>query len=92
NVYRHDEDDATHSHQFTQINFVWVKKDLNLSNVKFIINGLIKHLFGQELNVRYRLSYFPFTEPSFEVDVECWKCKNHGCDICKQSGWISVGC
>ncbi|MGL4952021.1 MAG: phenylalanine--tRNA ligase subunit alpha [Mycoplasma sp.] len=90
NVYRRDEDDATHSHQFTQIDFVWVKKGLNLSNLKFIINGLIKHLFGQELNVRYRLSYFPFTEPSFEVDVECWKCRNKGCNICKQSGWIEI--
>ncbi|MGL4948415.1 MAG: phenylalanine--tRNA ligase subunit alpha [Mycoplasma sp.] len=90
NVYRRDEDDATHSHQFTQVDFVWVKKGLNLSNLKFIIDGLIKHLFGKQLDVRYRLSYFPFTEPSFEVDVECWRCKNNGCSICKQSGWIEI--
>ena len=90
NVYRKDEDDATHSHQFTQIDLVWVRNDLNFANLKFIINGLIKHLFGESLDVRYRLSYFPFTEPSFEVDVECWKCKNKGCNICKQTGWIEI--
>ncbi len=90
NVYRKDEDDATHSHQFTQIDLVWVRNDLNFANLKFIINGLIQHLFGKSLDVRYRLSYFPFTEPSFEVDVECWKCKNKGCNICKHTGWIEI--
>lgn len=90
NVYRRDEDDPTHSHQFTQIDFVWVKKGLTLANLKYIINNLIKYIFGNELDVRYRLSYFPFTEPSFEVDVECWKCKGNGCNICKKSGWIEI--
>lgn len=90
NVYRKDEDDATHSHQFTQIDFIWLKKDFSLGNLKWIINELIKHLFGAKLKTRYRLSYFPFTEPSFEVDVECWKCKQKGCNICKGSGWIEI--
>lgn len=90
NVYRKDEDDATHSHQFTQLDLVWIKKDLSLANLKYIIDGLIKHLFGKSLDTRYRLSYFPFTEPSFEVDVECWNCKKQGCNICKKSGWIEV--
>lgn len=90
NVYRKDEDDATHSHQFTQIDFVWLRKDFSLANLKWIINSFIKYIFGNELDVRYRLSYFPFTEPSFEVDVECWKCKKSGCNICKGSGWIEI--
>lgn len=90
NVYRRDEDDATHSHQFMQIDFVWLKSGLSLANLKYIINGLIKHLFGQTLGVRYRLSYFPFTEPSFEVDVECWKCLSKGCSLCKSTGWIEI--
>ena len=90
NVFRKDEDDATHSHQFMQIDFVWLKKDFNLSNLKWIIDNLIKYIFGNKLKTRYRLSYFPFTEPSFEVDVECWNCKNKGCNICKHTGWIEV--
>lgn len=90
NVYRKDEDDATHSHQFTQVDLVWVRKDLSLTNLKSLIDGLINYLFNEKLKTRYRLSYFPFTEPSFEVDVECWKCKNQGCNICKQSGWIEI--
>lgn len=90
NVFRKDEDDATHSHQFMQIDFVWLRKDFNLSNLKWIIDSLIKYIFGNKLKTRYRLSYFPFTEPSFEVDVECWSCKNKGCNICKKTGWIEV--
>ncbi len=90
NVFRKDDDDATHSHQFMQVDFVWLKKDFTLANLKWIVDSLIKYLFGNSLKTRYRLSYFPFTEPSFEVDVECWKCKNQGCHICKKSGWIEI--
>ena len=90
NVYRKDEDDATHSHQFTQIDIVWLRKDFSLSNLKFIINKLINYLFGNHLKIRYRLSYFPFTEPSFEVDVECSNCLGSGCHICKKTGWIEI--
>lgn len=90
NVYRKDEDDATHSHQFMQVDFIWLKKDFTLSNLKWIINSFIQYLFGDKLKTRYRLSYFPFTEPSFEVDVECWNCNTNGCSICKKSGWIEV--
>lgn len=90
NVYRKDEDDATHSHQFMQIDIVWIRDNLNLANLKWLINELIKYLFGNDLQTRYRLSHFPFTEPSFEVDVECWNCKTVGCSICKHSGWIEI--
>lgn len=90
NVYRKDEDDSTHSHQFMQIDFVWIRENLSLANLKWLINELIKYLFGNDLQTRYRLSHFPFTEPSFEVDVECWNCKTIGCNICKQTGWIEI--
>ncbi|GAA5414549.1 phenylalanine--tRNA ligase subunit alpha [Ureaplasma ceti] len=90
NVYRKDDDDATHSHQFTQIDFVWIRENLNLANLKWVIDSFIKYLFGEESKTRYRLSFFPFTEPSFEVDVTCFKCHGHGCNICKKTGWIEV--
>lgn len=93
NVYRKDDDDATHSHQFMQIDFVWVKENLTIANLKWVIDSLIKYLFGPNLKTRYRLSFFPFTEPSFEVDVQCFKCNNKGCSICKHTTWIEImGC
>ena len=90
NVYRRDDDDATHSHQFMQIDFVWVRKGLNLANLKWVIDSFIKYLFGESSKTRYRLSFFPFTEPSFEVDVTCFKCHGTGCNICKKTGWIEI--
>lgn len=90
NVYRRDDDDATHSHQFMQIDFVWIKKGINLSNLKWVVNNFLKFYFGDNTTTRYRLSFFPFTEPSFEVDVSCFKCNSKGCNICKNTGWIEV--
>lgn len=91
NVYRKDDDDATHSHQFNQVDMIWVRKDFNLSNAKWIIEEFLKYIFGtNDLKTRYRLSYFPFTEPSFEVDMSCIKCLGKGCNVCKQTGWIEI--
>lgn len=90
NVYRNDEDDATHSHQFNQVDLVWVRDGLSIRNLKWIVSSLIKHLFGEEIQSRFRLSYFPFTEPSFEVDMTCTNCHGKGCSICKFTGWIEV--
>lgn len=90
NVYRNDEDDATHSHQFNQVDIVWVKEGINLRNLKWLLTKLLKHLFGNDTRLRFRLSHFPFTEPSFEVDISCFKCKGQGCNICKHSGWIEI--
>ena len=91
NVYRKDDDDATHSHQFNQVDMIWVRKDLNLSNLKWIVEEFLKYIFASNnLKTRYRLSYFPFTEPSFEVDMSCMKCSGKGCNICKQTGWIEI--
>ena len=86
NVYRNDDDDMTHSHQFTQIDIVWIKKNLTINHLKTIIDGLLKYIFGNKIKTRYRLSFFPFTEPSFEVDISCFNCNGKGCQICKNSG------
>lgn len=90
NVYRNDDDDLTHSHQFNQVDIVWIKNNLSINHLKSVIDGLIKHIFGRDVKTRYRLSYFPFTEPSFEVDVSCFNCGGKGCPVCKQSGWIEI--
>lgn len=90
NVYRKDDDDPTHSHQFMQLDIVWINKNLNVSNLKWIIESFLKYLFGSSIKTRFRLSYFPFTEPSFEVDVSCFKCGQKGCNICKKTGWIEI--
>lgn len=89
-VYRRDDDDATHSHQFMQLEALIVDKDISVANLKGTLDILIKKLFGEDRIVRLRPSYFPFTEPSFEVDVSCSKCNGKGCSICKETGWIEV--
>lgn len=90
NVFRKDDDDSTHSHQFNQIDFVWVKEGLSIANLKWLIDSLLKHLFNSSIKTRYRLSQFPFTEPSMEVDISCFVCKSKGCNVCKKTGWIEV--
>ena len=91
NVYRKDDDDSTHSHQFNQVDIIWIKKDLNIANLKWLIEEFLKYIFNNEfLKFKYRLSYFPFTEPSFEVDISCVRCLGNGCNICKNTGWIEV--
>lgn len=89
NVYRNDTDDATHSHQFFQLDFMWLKEGMCLANLKWFIEALLHHVFARDVKIRFRLSHFPFTEPSFEVDVACWNCHN-GCSLCKQSRWIEI--
>ncbi len=95
-VYRRDDDDATHSHQFMQIEgLVVVKKDsdytASLKDLKTILTLFVREIFGSdELKIRLRPSYFPFTEPSVEVDVTCSQCLGEGCSFCKQTGWIEV--
>ena len=89
-VYRRDSDDATHSHQFTQIEGLVIDKDISMAHLKGTLELFAKKLFGNDRVVRFRPSYFPFTEPSFEVDVSCFKCGGKGCSICKGSGWIEI--
>lgn len=89
-VYRRDDDDATHSHQFTQIEGLVVDKDISLAHLKGTLETVAKKLFGEDREIRLRPSFFPFTEPSLEVDVSCFKCGGHGCAICKGTGWIEI--
>lgn len=89
-VYRRDNDDATHSHQFMQIEGLVVDKDITMADLKGTLELLCKKIFGENLKIRLRPSFFPFTEPSVEVDVTCFKCGGKGCSLCKQSGWIEV--
>lgn len=89
-VYRKDDDDATHSHQFTQIEGLVVDKGISVAHLKGTLELLAKKLFGENREIRFRPSYFPFTEPSLEVDVSCFKCGGSGCSICKESGWIEI--
>ncbi len=88
-VFRKDDDDATHSHQFNQLDFMWIKKDFSLTNLKWFMQNMINHIFGENTSARFRLSHFPFTEPSFEIDIRCWLCQN-GCGVCKKTRWIEV--
>ncbi len=89
-VYRRDDDDATHSHQFMQVEGLVVDKDTTLSDLKGTLLALARHLFGEDRKIRLRPSYFPFTEPSFEVDVTCAGCDGAGCATCKQTGYIEI--
>ena len=87
------EDDATHSHQFNQVEGLVIdKKELNVSlaDLKGTLEVFVKKMIGANLDLRFRPSYFPFTEPSYEVDVTCFKCSGKGCPLCKKTGWIEV--
>jgi phenylalanyl-tRNA synthetase alpha chain len=88
-VYRRDED-ATHSHQFMQIEGLVIDKNISMADLKGTLETMMKKVLGEKTQVRFRPSYFPFTEPSVEVDVTCFKCGGKGCALCKQTGWIEV--
>jgi phenylalanyl-tRNA synthetase alpha chain len=89
-VYRADYD-ATHSPMFHQIEALLVDKDVTMADLKGTLKEMISRFFGFELKVRLRPSFFPFTEPSAEVDIECHFCRGKGCKTCKNSGWIEIG-
>ncbi|ADU31427.1 phenylalanine--tRNA ligase subunit alpha [Evansella cellulosilytica] len=89
-VYRRDEDDATHSHQFMQIEGLVVDEGIRMSDLKGIFEQFVKKYFGEGREIRLRPSFFPFTEPSAELDVSCAICGGDGCRTCKQTGWIEV--
>ena len=88
-VYRRD-DDATHSHQFAQVEGLVIDKNISLADLKGTLEVFMKKMLGENTELRFRPSYFPFTEPSYEVDVTCFKCGGKGCNLCKQTGWIEL--
>ncbi len=89
-VYRKDEVDATHSPMFHQIEGLVVDKGITMGDLKGTLNALVHKLFGDDLRTRFRPHHFPFTEPSCEVDVQCFVCKGEGCRVCKGEGWIEI--
>jgi len=92
-VYRHDAPDATHSPMFHQIEGFAVDEKITFCDLKGTLDYALKRFFGSSIRTRFRASFFPFTEPSAEVDISCFACGGKGCRICKHSGWIEVlGC
>ena len=89
-TYRRDADDATHSHQFMQIEGLLVDKNISLSDLKGTFDVIAKRLFGSDCETRFRPSYYQFTEPSVETDISCFLCHGKGCSLCKNTGWITV--
>lgn len=87
------EDDATHSHQFNQVEGLVIDekdKNVSLADLKGTLEIFMRKMLGEKTELRFRPSYFPFTEPSYEVDVTCFKCGGKGCNLCKQTGWIEL--
>ncbi len=89
-VFRYEASDATHGFQFHYVEGLMVGEDISLANLKTVLLSFYKELFGQDVTLRLRPSYFPFVEPGVEIDLSCFKCKNQGCSLCKNTGWIEV--
>lgn len=89
-TFRRDNDDMTHSHQFAQVEGLVIDKNINLGNLKATLELFAQKMFAKDAKVRFRSSYFPFTEPSVEVDISCFSCHGKGCLTCKGTGWIEI--
>jgi phenylalanyl-tRNA synthetase alpha chain len=90
-VYRRDDLDLTHSPAFSQIEGLVVGEGISLADLKGTLLAFARDIFGAKSRVRFRPSFFPYTEPSAEIDVSCWQCDGAGCAMCKQTGWLEVG-
>ena len=88
-VYRHDSD-ISHTRMFHQIEGLWVDKGITFSDLKGVLTYFLQQVFGEDTILRFRPSFFPFTEPSAEVDIQCIICGGAGCRVCGQSGWIEI--
>ncbi|MCY0875166.1 MAG: phenylalanine--tRNA ligase subunit alpha [Firmicutes bacterium] len=92
-TYRRDDDDATHSHAFSQVEGLVIDHGVRMSDLKGMLLAFARQMYGENQEVRLRPSFFPFTEPSAELDVRCIYCGGSGCNTCKQTGWIEIlGC
>jgi phenylalanyl-tRNA synthetase alpha chain len=90
-VYRNEKPDATHGAMFMQVEGLFVDKGVNMADLKGTLLEFYRHLFGPNTMIRFRPHYFPFTEPSAEVDVSCFICSGRGCRVCKDTGWLEMG-
>jgi phenylalanyl-tRNA synthetase alpha chain len=92
-TYRRDSFDASHSPFFFQMEGLHVAEDVTLGDLKGTLHDFVRELFGREIGMRFRGSYFPFTEPSLELDIACTVCEGEGCAVCKRTGWVEIlGC
>ncbi len=92
-VYRYEQTNANHEMQFNQVELLAVGKNITLGDLKGTIEGFARRMFGESVRVRMRPSYFPFTEPSADIVMECFVCGSKGCPVCKYSGWLEIaGC
>lgn len=92
-VYRHEAVDASHSFVFHQVEGLAVDEGITFSDLKAVLEIFVKKVFGKDVPTRFRPSYFPFTEPSAEIDIQCQICRGSGCSVCKQTGWVELlGC
>jgi len=92
-VYRPDAVDASHSFMFHQVEGLLVDKDIKFSDLKGLLTVFLKKLFGEKIKMRFRPHFFPFTEPSAEVDISCYICQGKGCSVCGRKGWLEImGC
>ena len=89
-VFRPDAVDASHSFMFHQIEGLWVDRDVRFSDLKGVLALFVQHFFGTKTKIRFRPHFFPFTEPSAEVDIACILCGGKGCRVCSQKGWLEV--
>jgi phenylalanyl-tRNA synthetase alpha chain len=92
-TYRNEAVDASHEHSFHQCEGLVVDKGINVSHLIFTLKQIVSSIFGEDVEIRLRPSFFPFVEPGFELDFKCRICKGKGCSVCKQTGWIEyLGC
>jgi len=92
-VYRRDDLDLTHSPMFSQMEGLVVGEAISLADLKGTLQAFVGEMFGAQARLRFRPSFFPYTEPSAEVDISCWQCGGAGCAMCKRSGWLEIlGC
>ena len=89
-VFRHEATDATHEAQFYQLEGLMVDRGVSMAHLKGVLGEFFKKLFGLDVQIRLRPSYFPFVEPGAEIDMSCFKCSGQGCGVCKQTGWIEI--
>ena len=90
-VYRRDDLDLTHSPAFGQVEALVVGEGISLAHLKGTLLAFVREMFSPTSRVRFRPSFFPYTEPSAEIDISCWQCDGAGCQMCKRTGWIELG-